>query len=338
MPRKEPGARKRGEEREDSLTAAAAARTSDGEAALRPCSARYFAIVAKYLASSVRSWVPLSIGARSCGLVFPARARSHHGYRCVRPWSLGARGSVQGAGVRLRERRRKSFCCSSRCSSRCCLAAACRAPLPYHAIVMLPYGKRKRLDDDEQPALISSSSSSSSSSTASSQKRSRGEVADPSALDDDEYAHETADNLIFEDPYADDMDDSGEEVVQDEEDDDDDDEDDEEDPHHAMDGEGDVDDDDAEQLADHEVDDETDEPPRVWRPGIDQLQEGEVLDYDSTAYDMFHTLQVEWPCLSFGIVRDKLGFHRTKVRALSSRQRDISDTAASCIHVDQIMR
>lgn len=28
------------------------------------------------------------------------------------------------------------------------------------------------------------------------------------------------------------------------------------------------------------------------------LQEGEELDYDNRAYEMFHRANVEWPCLS----------------------------------------
>jgi len=50
----------------------------------------------------------------------------------------------------------------------------------------------------------------------------------------------------------------------------------------------------------------------VWRPGIDKLKEGEVLEYDPTAYVMLHQLKMEWPCLSFDIIPDKLGFQRTR--------------------------
>ncbi|PRP74791.1 glutamate-rich WD repeat-containing protein [Planoprotostelium fungivorum] len=40
------------------------------------------------------------------------------------------------------------------------------------------------------------------------------------------------------------------------------------------------------------------------------MEEGEVLDYDSSAYDMFHQLTMEWPCLSFDIFPDTLGENR----------------------------
>ncbi|KAL6067576.1 Glutamate rich WD repeat containing 1 [Balamuthia mandrillaris] len=53
-------------------------------------------------------------------------------------------------------------------------------------------------------------------------------------------------------------------------------------------------------------------PVRAFRPGIDELAEGQVLEYDSSAYDMFHRLQVEWPCLSFDVLIDKLGYERSK--------------------------
>ena len=49
---------------------------------------------------------------------------------------------------------------------------------------------------------------------------------------------------------------------------------------------------------------------RLWRAG-DAMAPGERLDYDSTAYDMLHRMHVEWPCLTFGFVRDTLGEERT---------------------------
>lgn len=61
---------------------------------------------------------------------------------------------------------------------------------------------------------------------------------------------------------------------------------------------------------DDEGDDE--EPPaQVWRPGIDTLEPGQELEYDSSAYDMLHKMSLEWSCLSFDILRDQLGIQRT---------------------------
>eukprot|EP00878_Enallax_costatus_P033373 GHUV01036797.1.p1 GENE.GHUV01036797.1~~GHUV01036797.1.p1 ORF type:complete len:463 (+),score=125.34 GHUV01036797.1:104-1492(+) len=51
--------------------------------------------------------------------------------------------------------------------------------------------------------------------------------------------------------------------------------------------------------------------PSVWRPGIDPVAEDEELDYDPTAYDCLHKFTLEWPCLSFDIVRDDLGGPRS---------------------------
>lgn len=53
----------------------------------------------------------------------------------------------------------------------------------------------------------------------------------------------------------------------------------------------------------------------VYRPGHHQLAEGEDLDYDSSAYTTFHKMTVDWPCLSFDIIRDSLGHFRTKFPA-----------------------
>jgi ribosome assembly protein RRB1 len=44
--------------------------------------------------------------------------------------------------------------------------------------------------------------------------------------------------------------------------------------------------------------------PAVWRPGYDPLEEDETLQYDPTAYDCMHSLALEWPCLSFDVLRD----------------------------------
>lgn len=80
------------------------------------------------------------------------------------------------------------------------------------------------------------------------------------------------------------------------------------------------DDDDEEEEADEgeeEVEEEAAEegveqqPRRIWRPGIDEIQEGEQLDVEPGTYDMLHRAQVEWACLSFDILRDDLGAQRT---------------------------
>ncbi|EZG43168.1 putative WD repeat protein [Gregarina niphandrodes] len=41
---------------------------------------------------------------------------------------------------------------------------------------------------------------------------------------------------------------------------------------------------------------------RPFRPGVDVLEEDEVLEHDPSAYDMYHRINVEWPCLSFDII------------------------------------
>jgi len=51
---------------------------------------------------------------------------------------------------------------------------------------------------------------------------------------------------------------------------------------------------------------------QVFIPGRDKLEEGEVLDFDNSAYDMLHSLTMEWPCLSIDILQDKLGAQRKK--------------------------
>ncbi|KAJ3106679.1 ribosome biosynthesis protein rrb1 [Phlyctochytrium planicorne] len=57
-------------------------------------------------------------------------------------------------------------------------------------------------------------------------------------------------------------------------------------------------------------DDEENEQVQVYLPG-QKLADGEVLVADNSVYEMLHQLQVEWPCLSFDILRDNLGNGRT---------------------------
>jgi ribosome assembly protein RRB1 len=49
------------------------------------------------------------------------------------------------------------------------------------------------------------------------------------------------------------------------------------------------------------------QPKQVWRPGVDAIDEGEALEYDPSAYVMYHSLRTEWPCLTFDILKDTLG-------------------------------
>jgi ribosome assembly protein RRB1 len=59
------------------------------------------------------------------------------------------------------------------------------------------------------------------------------------------------------------------------------------------------------------MDDGAPRRPEVWRPGVDGMDEDEELEYDPTVYDCLHAWSLEWPCLSFDVVRDELGEDRT---------------------------
>jgi ribosome assembly protein RRB1 len=61
-----------------------------------------------------------------------------------------------------------------------------------------------------------------------------------------------------------------------------------------------------------EAGDQSNSQKKPWRPGVDTLEAGEVLDFDHSAYHMMHAMQVEYPCMSFFIVHDKLGVNRSK--------------------------
>ncbi|KAF9460123.1 glutamate-rich WD repeat containing [Collybia nuda] len=60
---------------------------------------------------------------------------------------------------------------------------------------------------------------------------------------------------------------------------------------------------------------ESDEPPRapdVFIPGIHVLGNDEVLEADDSVYIMRHPMNVNWPCLSFDVLRDNLGDERQR--------------------------
>jgi ribosome assembly protein RRB1 len=73
---------------------------------------------------------------------------------------------------------------------------------------------------------------------------------------------------------------------------------------------------DSEQEAEMEQDEDEAEPEKldVYLPG-QTLGEDEVLVADNSAYEMLHTMNVEWPSLSFDVLRDHLGSGRDKLPA-----------------------
>eukprot|EP01114_Cavostelium_apophysatum_P002913 TRINITY_DN1261_c0_g1_i1.p1 TRINITY_DN1261_c0_g1~~TRINITY_DN1261_c0_g1_i1.p1 ORF type:complete len:515 (+),score=163.41 TRINITY_DN1261_c0_g1_i1:163-1707(+) len=116
----------------------------------------------------------------------------------------------------------------------------------------------------------------------------------------------------FEDPYGDEFDSEDEEIAEEEanEGDDDNEEMDVEEDEEANEG-----DDDNE-----EMDVEEDEAAMEKKYGSDwravvrksDLEPGQTMEYDSSAYIMFHSMTVEWPCLSFDVIPDRNGAQRTR--------------------------
>lgn len=102
--------------------------------------------------------------------------------------------------------------------------------------------------------------------------------------------------LVFEDPFGDDLED--EDMVESDGDEDED-------------GDG-----GGAHKEDVDMDGEEQPEPakKVFMPGVDTLGEDEVLDYDASAYDMYYAMTAEWPSLSIDVVRDNLGAVRTRVR------------------------
>jgi len=63
---------------------------------------------------------------------------------------------------------------------------------------------------------------------------------------------------------------------------------------------------------------ESDEPPlapNIFIPGIHILGKDEILEPDDSVYIMRHSMDVNWSCLSFDILRDGLGDQRQRYPA-----------------------
>jgi ribosome assembly protein RRB1 len=55
--------------------------------------------------------------------------------------------------------------------------------------------------------------------------------------------------------------------------------------------------------------------PDVFIPGSRALAEDEVLEADDSVYEMRHAMNVNWPSLSFDVLRDNLGDERRRYPA-----------------------
>lgn len=67
---------------------------------------------------------------------------------------------------------------------------------------------------------------------------------------------------------------------------------------------------------DQDDDDQQHQPDldaNTFLPGTHHLEQGEVLVADMSTYVMLHPMGVEWPCLSFDVLRDGLGATRSSV-------------------------
>ena len=143
-----------------------------------------------------------------------------------------------------------------------------------------------------------SSPSKRSSSEKDDNKRLRNPDGSSRNNNNDQPMEEVNEGLVFEDPFGDEFE---EEDYADN--DDDDDEDDEQALERMARGE------DGEEEEEEEIDEA---PKNIWRPGVDKIEDGEELEYDPSAYIMYHSLRTEWPCLSFDILKDNLGENRQR--------------------------
>lgn len=72
---------------------------------------------------------------------------------------------------------------------------------------------------------------------------------------------------------------------------------------------------------------------RVYLPG-QALEKDEVLEADQSAYEMLHSMNVHWPCLSFDILWDQLGEERCTFPATAYV---VTGTQADLTHNNEVL-
>lgn len=78
---------------------------------------------------------------------------------------------------------------------------------------------------------------------------------------------------------------------------------------------------------------ESDGPKKVYLPG-QPLEDGEKLVVDKSAYKMLHQAQTGAPCLSFDIIKDKLGESRENYPL---KMYLLAGTQAAAAHVNNLL-
>ena len=83
----------------------------------------------------------------------------------------------------------------------------------------------------------------------------------------------------------------------------------------------------------------------VYIPGRHVLAKDEILEPDDSVYEMRHSMNVNWPCLSFDVLRDSLGDERQRypatmyivagTQAESAKQNELSVYKMSSLHKTQ---
>ncbi|KZT08545.1 glutamate-rich WD repeat-containing protein [Laetiporus sulphureus 93-53] len=94
-----------------------------------------------------------------------------------------------------------------------------------------------------------------------------------------------------------------------------------------------------------EESDEAPTAPNVFIPGVHQLEKDEILEPDDSVYIMRHSMNVNWPCLSFDVLRDSLGDERQRfpasayivagTQAESAKNNELSVYKLSSLHRTQ---
>lgn len=87
------------------------------------------------------------------------------------------------------------------------------------------------------------------------------------------------------------------------------------------------------------ADDEPSSARRTYIPnaGDNDMVEGEELEYDESAYVMYHKAECGFPCLSFDIIQDDLGSGEARANAYPLTVHLVAGTQAPKVHVNKLL-
>ena len=76
---------------------------------------------------------------------------------------------------------------------------------------------------------------------------------------------------------------------------------------------------------------------QTYIPTVDTMNSNEELEYDESAYVMYHKAETGFPCLSFDIIRDNLGDEEERGKSYPQTSYLVGGTQATKVHINSLL-